>query len=266
MRSGTTSSIANAGPPSAPWAARRSSRGTFPDGVVGQEYKSCPRRIKRLSPKWCPVPFFAADAPAEEAHGPAAEAQGGLSARPVPARRPRDRSDEPGATRLGPVLRRRAREPVLLLRPELGGTEGAAAPDAGTESSGTRVEEGASAVALRDAGIGWRLPHPVPPSPGESAPHSIGRITLGVKRTGERRAGIRTLRLTWRGLETGLRRSLNGHEAGNGGYGQGSASGVPRQSSTLPTAGPDGNTRNWPRPVSLCFRLKRSTCRLRACP
>ena len=43
--------------------------------------------------------------------------------------------------------------------------------------------------------------------------------------------------LTGRGLETGLRRPLNGHEAGNGGYGQGSASGVPRQSSTPPTRG-----------------------------
>ena len=42
---------------------------------------------------------------------------------------------------------------------------------------------------------------------------------------------------TWRGLETGLRRSLNGHEAGNGGYGQGVASGVPRQASTLPVRG-----------------------------
>ena len=40
------------------------------------------------------------------------------------------------------------RESVLLLRPELGGAEGAAAPDAGTESSGPRVEEVASAVAL----------------------------------------------------------------------------------------------------------------------
>ena len=46
-----------AGPPGVPWAARRSSRALFPDGVVGQELESCPRRIKELSPKWCPVPF-----------------------------------------------------------------------------------------------------------------------------------------------------------------------------------------------------------------
>jgi hypothetical protein len=38
---------------------------------------------------------------------------------------------------------------------------------------------------------------------------------------------------TWRGLETGLRRPLNGHEAGNGGYSQGDTCGAPRQSSTL---------------------------------
>jgi hypothetical protein len=52
---------------------------------------------------------------------------------------------------------------------------------------------------------------------------------------------IRTLRSMWRGLETGLRRSLNGHEAGNGGYGQGGAFGVPRQSSTLPVRGAPGD-------------------------
>ena len=39
--------------------------------------------------------------------------------------------------------------------------------------------------------------------------------------------------LTWRGLETGLRRPLNGHEAGNGGHSQGDTCGAPRQSSTL---------------------------------
>ena len=48
---------------------------------------------------------------------------------------------------------------------------------------------------------------------------------------------IRMPRVTWRGLETGSRRPLNGHEAGNGGHSQGGASGVPRQSSTLPTRG-----------------------------
>ena len=44
-------------PPGVSWAARRASRALFPDGVVGQELASCPRRIKELTPKWCPVPF-----------------------------------------------------------------------------------------------------------------------------------------------------------------------------------------------------------------
>jgi hypothetical protein len=48
---------------------------------------------------------------------------------------------------------------------------------------------------------------------------------------------IRTHGLNGRGLETELRWGLNGHEAGNGGYGQGSTYGPPRQSPTLPAAG-----------------------------
>jgi hypothetical protein len=48
---------------------------------------------------------------------------------------------------------------------------------------------------------------------------------------------IRTHGLTGRGLETEPRWGLNGHEAGNGGYGQGSTYGPPRQSPTLPAAG-----------------------------
>jgi hypothetical protein len=46
---------------------------------------------------------------------------------------------------------------------------------------------------------------------------------------------IRTHGSIGRGPETGLRQRLNGHEAGNGGHGQGSAYGVPRRSPTLPT-------------------------------
>ncbi len=45
---------------------------------------------------------------------------------------------------------------------------------------------------------------------------------------------IRMLRATWRGLETGLRTTLLGHERGNPGYRQGETYGSPRQSSTLP--------------------------------
>ena len=42
-----------------------------------------------------------------------------------------------------------------------------------------------------------------------------------------------TYGLKRRGLETGQRRWLHGHEAGNGGHSQAEAYGVPRQSSTL---------------------------------
>ncbi len=45
---------------------------------------------------------------------------------------------------------------------------------------------------------------------------------------------IRMLRAMWRGLETGLRTTLHGHEGGNPGYGQGESYRSPRQSSTLP--------------------------------
>ena len=45
---------------------------------------------------------------------------------------------------------------------------------------------------------------------------------------------IRTLRAMWRGLETGLRRLLHGHEGGNPGHSQGAAYGLPRQFPTLP--------------------------------
>jgi hypothetical protein len=45
---------------------------------------------------------------------------------------------------------------------------------------------------------------------------------------------IRMLRARWRGLETGPRNTLHGHEGGNPGYGQGHSYGLPRQSSTLP--------------------------------
>jgi hypothetical protein len=45
---------------------------------------------------------------------------------------------------------------------------------------------------------------------------------------------IRMLRAMRRGLETGLRWLLHGHEGGNPGYSQGAAYGLPRQFPTLP--------------------------------
>lgn len=46
---------------------------------------------------------------------------------------------------------------------------------------------------------------------------------------------IRTPGSTGRGSETGLRRWLDGHEAGNGGHSQTRAYGVPRRPPTLPS-------------------------------
>ena len=43
---------------------------------------------------------------------------------------------------------------------------------------------------------------------------------------------IRMLRARWRGLETGPRNTLRGHEGGNPGYRQGQSYGLPRQSFT----------------------------------
>jgi hypothetical protein len=45
---------------------------------------------------------------------------------------------------------------------------------------------------------------------------------------------IRTLRARRRGLETGSRTTITGHEGGNPGDRQGESYGSPRQSSTLP--------------------------------
>jgi hypothetical protein len=57
---------------------------------------------------------------------------------------------------------------------------------------------------------------------------------------------IRMLRAMRRGLETGLRWLLHGHEGGNPGYSQGAAYGLPRQFPTLPGLGgrePNGITK-----------------------
>src|SRR5678815_323462 len=58
------------------------------------------------------------------------------------------------------------------------------------------------------------------PAP-ESAPWPIGRITLGVKRTGKRRTGNPLAPFEVAGAGDGLTANLHGHEAGNGGYSQG---------------------------------------------
>ena len=83
----------------------------------------------------------AVHAEAEEAHGVAAGAQGGVPALPVPAGGGVDRRDQPEAAGLGQLLPDRACEPVLCLCEAVGRAEGAAPPDAGEESSGLRLEE-----------------------------------------------------------------------------------------------------------------------------
>ena len=58
-----------------------------------------------------------------------------------------------------------------------------------------------------------------------SAPWPIGRITLGVKRTGKRRTGNPFAPFEVAGAGDGLTANLHGHEAGNGGYSQGEPAG-----------------------------------------
>lgn len=43
---------------SVPWAARSSWHAMIPDGGADPELGPCPRRIKRLGPKWSPVRLF----------------------------------------------------------------------------------------------------------------------------------------------------------------------------------------------------------------
>ena len=54
------------------------------------------------------------------------------------------------------------------------------------------------------------------------------------KTLGEPDAGNPQVRFDEGALETGLRSGLNGHEAGNGGYSQDFAYGIPRQRPTPP--------------------------------
>ena len=80
-------------------------------------------------------------AEAEEAHGAAGEAQGGLPLLPLPAGRTGDRADQPDPAGVGQLLRPRQRQSMLLLHPRLGGEEGATASGAELETSRLRLEE-----------------------------------------------------------------------------------------------------------------------------
>ncbi len=63
------------------------------------------------------------------------------------------------------------------------------------------------------------------PAP-ERARWPIGRITLATKRTGKRRTGNPFAPFEVAGAGDGLTANLHGHEAGNGGYSQGSLRGT----------------------------------------
>jgi hypothetical protein len=52
----------------------------------------------------------------------------------------------------------------------------------------------------------------------DSAPHSIGHITLDAKQTGKRRTGNPSAPFDVEGAGNGFTVNLNGHEDGNGGY------------------------------------------------
>ena len=134
--------------------------------------------------------------------------------------------DQSDPARLGALLPDRELGPVLCLRDELGGEEGAAPFDAGEESCGLRLDEVEYGGALRGAGGCFvTTTFATGPAP-DSAPWPIGRITLGVKRTGKPRTGNPFAPFEVAGAGDGLTVNLHGHEAGTGGHSQGEPNGT----------------------------------------
>src|SRR6266849_11017578 len=95
----------------------------------------------------------AVHAEAEKAHGAPAEAQGHLQALSVPVGTGTHPAAEPHSAGLGELLRRGARESVLLLRPGLGREEGAPASDAQREAPRLRLATVASRLAVDTLGL-----------------------------------------------------------------------------------------------------------------
>ena len=153
---------------------------------------------------------------------------GGVSRRSQPPARgqhnlPHTAESQPGLqprpgsrTRGGPVLCCGKLLTMLQLRPTLGRTEDAEAHDACEAASRLRLEEVASAMALRATRPLRRLPSQLPGSPADSAPNPIGRITHGTKQAGERSAGNPHAPFEVAGVGTGRWLFLHGHAAGNG--------------------------------------------------
>ena len=69
----------------------------------------------------------------------------------------------------------------------LGGTEGPTSPEACPEPQGLRLAEVESAMAV--SAPGFVQPLPGPTATAESAPRTLGLITLGRQRAGKRSAG-----------------------------------------------------------------------------
>ena len=146
--------VAEGGGPAAPRGAREARSTT----ERGQELDRGPRSgrgvwIPGLRLSACPVLAgalaAAVHAQAHGADGVAAGAQGGVPALAIAADGEGDRGDQPDPAGLGELLPDRELGPVLWLREELGGEEGAAAFDEGEERPGLRVEEVEYGVVLR---------------------------------------------------------------------------------------------------------------------
>ncbi len=79
-------------------------------------------------------------AEAQETNGTAAETQGCVPPLSIPTRGAGDLSDQPGAARVGQLLRGRSFQRVLHLHSGLGGKEGPAPFDARSETHGLRLD------------------------------------------------------------------------------------------------------------------------------
>src|SRR5262249_35197756 len=108
---------------------------------------SWPRRELRLSgvrlpphPQWTGRMACAIHAKAQETNGTAAEAQGDIPPPPIPTSEPGDPVDQPDTTRLGQLLHGGTLQRVLSLRSNLGGKEGPAPHDEGSETKGLRLD------------------------------------------------------------------------------------------------------------------------------
>src|SRR5262249_30277883 len=91
-------------------------------------------------PQWTGRMACAVHAKAQETDGTAAEAQGDIPPPPIPTSEPGDPVDQPDTTRLGQLLHGGTLQRVLSLRSKLGGKEGPAPHDEGSETQGLRLD------------------------------------------------------------------------------------------------------------------------------